>query len=137
MDMIETHIPIEREADIVAARQEGRRLASEIGFAGADLTIIATAISELSRNIVKYAGRGELRFWAEDGSRGPGLAFQARDEGPGIPDIGLAMQDGYTSGHGLGLGLPGTRRLMDEFAIESLPGKGTIITVKKWTRART
>lgn len=125
---------IHQESDIVAARQLGRRLAEELGFRGADLTLIATAISELSRNIVKYAGRGELRFWPENSSRGDGLALQARDEGPGIADVERALQDGYSSGNGLGLGLPGTRRLMDEFDIDSAPGRGTVVTVKKWRR---
>jgi serine/threonine-protein kinase RsbT len=133
--MDELRIPIGHESDIITARQEGRRLAESVGFSGTDLTIIATAISELSRNIVKYAGRGEMRFWQEENGHGAGLVFEARDDGPGIPDLGLAMQDGYTSGRGLGLGLPGTRRLMDEFNIESAPGKGTVVTVKKWIRA--
>lgn len=133
--MPETRIAIEHEADIVAARQEGRRQAEALGFTGADLTIIATAISELSRNIVRYAGRGELRFWAEDNGRGPGLVVEAKDEGPGIPDLQRALEDGYSTGRGLGLGLPGTRRLMDEFEIRSEPGRGTVVTVKKWIRA--
>lgn len=133
--MDELRIPIGHEADIITARQEGRRLAESVGFSGTDLTIIATAISELSRNIVKYAGRGEMRFWQEENGQSAALAFEARDDGPGIPDLGLAMQDGYTSGRGLGLGLPGTRRLMDDFKIESEPGKGTVVTVKKWIRA--
>lgn len=129
--MPETQVTIHHEADIVSARQEGRRLAQELGFAGVDLTIIATAISELARNIVKYAGRGELHFWTEDDAEGVCLVVQARDQGPGIPDLGLALRDGYSTGSGLGLGLPGARRLMDKFDIQSSAGSGTVVTLWK------
>lgn len=132
--MDETRVAIHHEADIVLARQEGRRLAAELGFGGADLTIIATAISELSRNIVKYAGHGEILLWSENGAQGSSLVVQARDEGPGIGDLELAMRDGYSTGQGLGLGLPGAKRLMDDFAIQSSPGLGTVVTL--WKRRR-
>ena len=132
--MAETRIPIHHESDIVLARQEGRRMAEALGFSGADLTLIATAISEITRNIVKYAGHGELWLWHEPALHGPGLVVQARDQGPGIPDLDLAMRDGYSTGKGLGLGLPGARRLMDDFNISSDPANGTIVTLKKWRR---
>ena len=127
-------IPIDRDADIVIARQKGRELAAKVGFSGSDLTIIATAISEIARNIVVYAGSGEMCFeLLQDGVR-RGLAIVARDEGPGIADIEQAMRDGFSTGKSLGLGLPGARRLMDEFEIVSELGKGTFITMRKWTR---
>jgi serine/threonine-protein kinase RsbT len=128
----EAHVPIASDADVVAARQLGRSLAAELGFGSTDLTRIATAISEIARNIVQYAKRGEITLrQVRDGTR-DGLVVVAEDHGPGIPDLSRALQDGYTSGGGLGLGLPGSRRLMDDFAIESEVGKGTRVTMKKW-----
>lgn len=125
-------IPIRSAADIVEARQQGRALASRFGFTGSDLTVIATAISELARNVLEYAKTGEIVLsLAQKGSRN-GIRIVARDTGPGIADLGKAMQDGYTTGKGLGIGLPGVRRLMDEFEIVSEVNKGTIVTVKKW-----
>ena len=130
----EASVPISSDADIVAARQKGRALAAQMGFASTDLTLIATAISELARNIVLYARRGEIVLKpAEDGHR-RGIIVMALDEGPGITDIPQAMQSGYSTSGSLGLGLPGVRRLMDEFEIVSEVGKGTIVTVKKWKR---
>jgi serine/threonine-protein kinase RsbT len=133
----EVCVPILSEADIVAARRRGRDLALSLGFGGADLTLIATAISEITRNIVKYAGQGELRLWTEERGLWAGdvvLVVQARDQGPGIADLEMAMKDGFSSSQGLGLGLPGAKRLMDDFSIESAPGKGTVVTLKKWAR---
>lgn len=128
----EMHIPIRHDADIVAARRHGRELASRIGFAGSDLTVIATAISEVVRNIVVYAENGELILATlRDGSRS-GILVVARDSGPGIADVGQAMLDGYSTGGSLGLGLPGARRLMDDFDIVSRLGEGTTVTMKKW-----
>jgi serine/threonine-protein kinase RsbT len=130
----EASVPINSDADIVAARQKGRALAAQMGFGSTDLTLIATAISELARNIVLYARRGEIVLKpAEDGQR-RGMIVMARDEGPGILDIPQAMQSGYSTSGNLGLGLPGVRRLMDEFEIVSEVGKGTIVTAKKWKR---
>jgi len=130
----EVHISINSGADIVTARQEGRRLAAEGGFSGSDLTIIATAISELARNIVEYARDGEIILaLVGDGDR-KGFRVEARDGGPGIANIELAMQDGYSTGRGLGLGLPGTRRLMDEFRISSKIGVATTVIAIKWLR---
>jgi len=128
----EETVLIARDGDVVTARQKGRELAMEVGFAGSDLTIIATAISEIARNIVVYAERGEITFntVSEDDRRG--LVIIATDSGPGIPDIEQAMQDGFSTGKSLGLGLPGAKRLMDEFDIVSEVGRGTTITMKKW-----
>lgn len=127
-------VPINSDADTVTARQQGRALAAQLGLSSGDQALVATAISELARNIVEYAQRGEIILeLAERGNR-RGVVVIARDEGPGIPDIERAMQDGFTTGHGLGLGLPGARRLMDEFEIASVVGKGTTVIVKKWAR---
>lgn len=130
----EIRVAIRSDADIITARQQGRSLAARTGFSGSDLTILATAISEVARNIVEYAGQGEITFrFVQQGSK-CGIVVTARDEGPGIRDISQAMQDGYSTGRGLGLGLPGARRLMDEFEIASKAGRGTTVTMKKWMR---
>lgn len=130
----ETLVSIRQESDVVVARQTGRELATKIGFAGSDLTLIATAISEIARNIVTYAERGEIALSpVEDGSR-RGICIVARDHGPGIADVEQAMRDGFSTGRSLGLGLPGARRLMDDFEIESAPGQGTTVTMRKWRR---
>ena len=115
----EARIQIRSGADILLARAEGRQLALQAGFNGSDLTVIATAISEVARNIVQYARKGEIVLGIVKKGSKLGLRVEARDDGPGIPNIELAMQDGYSTGRGLGLGLPGTRRLMDEFQIDS------------------
>lgn len=125
-------IPITRDADIVMARQAGRALAAQLGFKGSDLALIATAISEIARNIVVYAQRGEIDLSvAEEGDR-RGIAVVGRDQGPGIPNVEQAMRDGFSTGGSLGLGLPGARRLMDDFEIESQVGIGTIVRMRKW-----
>jgi serine/threonine-protein kinase RsbT len=127
-------IPIEGDADIVAARMQGRQLAKQVGFTGTELVLIATAISEITRNIVSYATRGEMTVTAvTEGSR-RGITLVMRDQGPGIDDIPRAMRDGFSTGKSLGLGLPGARRLMDDFQIASLVGQGTTITMSKWLR---
>ena len=131
----ETRVPLASEADIVTARQKGRALAVELGFQGADLTLIATAISEVSRNIVEYAERGEIILQSANHGNRRGLAIVARDDGPGIPDVAQAMQYGYSSRRGLGVGLPGAKLLMDDFDIVSKAGVGTTITMKKWVRS--
>jgi serine/threonine-protein kinase RsbT len=129
-----TVVPINLEVDIVSARQQGRALAVEVGFSGGDLTLIATAISEIARNIVVYAKRGEILVSPiQDGAR-RGILVVARDQGPGIPDVAQAMQDGYSTGKSLGLGLPGAKRIMDDFEIVSEVGKGTTVTMRKWMR---
>jgi len=131
----ETRVPITSEADIVTARQKGRSLAAELGFQGADLTLIATAISEVSRNIVEYAERGEIILQSANHGNRRGLCIVASDRGPGIPDITQAMQYGYSSRRGLGVGLPGAKLLMDDFEIVSKVGVGTTISMKKWVRS--
>ena len=123
---------IESDVDIVTARHEGRTLASELGFSAGELAFIATAISELARNIVLYARRGEIRIsLIQDGPR-RGIQVVAADEGPGIPNIKKALNGGYSTSGGLGLGLPGVRRLMDETEITSTEGKGTTVKARKW-----
>ncbi|MCU1240024.1 MAG: serine/threonine protein kinase [Candidatus Acidoferrum typicum] len=123
---------INSDQDIVAARQSGRALAAELGFSATDSTLIATAISELARNIVSYARKGEITVKTIPGSSRQGILVIASDDGPGIPDVLQAMRDGFSTSGSLGLGLPGVRRLMDEFQIASQPGRGTTVTVKKW-----
>lgn len=127
-------IPIEEELDIVRARQEGRQLAKETGFGPVDLARVATAISELARNIFNYARPGSIELTQIQQGTRRGLQVTAMDHGPGIPNIEEAMRDGYTTSGGLGAGLPGTRRLVDEFEIESSPNEGTRVTVRKWLR---
>jgi len=130
----ETRIALNADADIVTARQKGRELALEIGFSGTDATVIATAISELARNIVRFATRGDITISRVADGEVPGVMVIARDTGPGIADIDLAMSVGYTTYGGRGLGLPGSRRLMDEFEITSEVGRGTTVTMTKWHR---
>lgn len=109
-------------------------MAAEAGFQGSDLTVIATAISEVARNIVEYARKGEIILRIVQNGNKKGLRVEARDDGPGISNIEMAMQDGFSTGRGLGLGLPGTRRLMDDFAIVSKVGQGTSVVTTKWIR---
>lgn len=125
-------VPINSDKDIVAARQKGRMLALSIGFSETDSTLIATAISELARNIVTYAKKGEVRLRAERDTSRQGISVIAKDNGVGISNIKLALQDGFSTSGSLGLGLPGVKRLMDEFDIASGNGRGTVVTIKKW-----
>jgi serine/threonine-protein kinase RsbT len=127
----ELRILIASEGDIVIARQQGRTLAGQLGASRSAMTLVASAISELARNIVQYAREGEIVLSVVEESR-RGIQIVARDHGPGIPDLELAMRDGYSTGGSLGLGLPGARRLMDEFAIDSEVGKGTTVLMRKW-----
>jgi serine/threonine-protein kinase RsbT len=133
----ESRIAIESDADVVTARQRARELAADLELSSTDQTLLATAISEVARNITHYATgrRGEVivSLVSEDDGR-RGIRVVARDDGPGIADLERAMQDGYTTGGGLGLGLPGARRLVDDFSIESAPGQGTTVTLVKWSR---
>ena len=122
------------DVDIVTARQKGRELAAQCGLSATDLAVVATAISELARNIVRYAVRGEIVLRRVENGTKRGIEVVATDDGPGISDVPLALQDGYSTSGGLGLGLPGVRRLMDEFDIVSKFGKGTTVTVRKWRR---
>lgn len=125
-------VAINSDQDIVLARQKGRVLAIYLGFSAVDATFIATAVSELARNILAYARKGEITLRAVQGSNRKGIQVVASDDGPGIPDIRQALRDGFSTSGSLGLGLPGVRRLMDEFGITSQPGQGTTVTVKKW-----
>ena len=128
----EIRILITMDQDIVGARQQGRALAVKLEFSPGESTLIATAISELARNIVSYARRGEIRIRPAQNGERPGIVIVAWDDGPGIQDIRQAMRDGFSTSGSLGLGLPGVRRLMDDFEIVSEQGKGTTVTVKKW-----
>lgn len=127
-----TSVRITDDSDIVAARHQGKKLAAACGFSSSNITLIATAISELARNILEYAETGEVILSIVEENGKQGVEVVATDNGPGIADIDLAMQDGYSSGKGLGLGLPGTKRLMDEFSIDSTIGKGTTVVTRKW-----
>ena len=129
----ELRVPIRGDADIVAARQGVRDLASRLAFSTTELTVVATAVSEVARNIVRFAGAGEIVVELVEEPR-RGVQVVARDTGPGIADVDQAMADGFSTYQGLGLGLPGARRLMDEFAVVSEPGRGTTVTMTKWQR---
>lgn len=131
----EGRVPIKSESDIVLARREVREIAAQIGFSVTDTTRIVTAASELARNIFKYAGQGVMHWRRVDKDNSSGVELQFVDNGPGIADIALAMQEGFSTAKGLGLGLPGVKRLMDEMDIQSTAGKGTTITLKKWRRS--
>jgi serine/threonine-protein kinase RsbT len=132
----ETQTEIHSAVDIVTARQRGRALALELGFNGTDVTLIAAAISEVARNIVDHAKKGEIVMTGVNALNNGRMGIQiiARDEGPGIRDVAQAMQYGYSTRKGLGVGLPGAKWLMDEFDIVSEVGRGTTITMKKWRR---
>jgi serine/threonine-protein kinase RsbT len=133
----EFKVPISRDDDIVIARSRARELARELGFGVVDQSRIATAVSELTRNVLRYAtgGRGEatVRAVQRDGQR-VGIEVLVADEGPGIADTELVLREGHTTGAGLGMGLPGTRRLMDDMEIDSELGRGTRVTIRKWRR---
>ena len=126
-------VPIRSDQDIVLARHKGRSLAASLNFTSGEATLIATALSELARNIVTYAKKGVIRLKViNGGSNGHGIQVVAQDEGPGIADLDQALRDGFSTSGSLGLGLPGVRRLVDEFRIESKRNRGTTVTVTKW-----
>ena len=125
-------VDVNNSDDIVTARQAGHELARQLGFSLTDVTMIATAISEIARNITSYAGRGEVRVGLQYRDGRQALVVRAEDDGPGIADVERALEDGYSTGRGLGLGLPGARRLMDKLIVESAPGKGTVVEMWKW-----
>ena len=129
-------VDIDNPDDIVDARKAGHQLALDLGFSLTDVTMIATAISEIARNITSYAGRGAVRVAVADREGRKALVVRAEDDGPGIADIERAMEDGYSTGRGLGMGLPGARRLMDRLIVESALGRGTVIEMWKWVPAR-
>lgn len=128
----ELSVPVRSEADLVTARLRGREIASQLHFSSSELTLIATAISEVTRNILSYAGSGELTLRLVQQGQKMGVLIIARDKGPGIADLFSAMQDGFSTSGSLGLGLPGSKRLMDEFAVASEVGQGTTVTMTKW-----
>ena len=130
----EFYVAVKSAADIVVARQKGRALAIQLGFNGSDPTVIAAAISEVARNIVNHAIQGEIVLSAVHKTGKPGIQVVARDQGPGIADVQRAMQYGYSTNKGMGVGLPGAKWLMDEFEIQSQVGKGTRVTMRKWVR---
>jgi serine/threonine-protein kinase RsbT len=132
----EVLVHVSSDADVVEAREKGRELSAELGFSSIDLTLIVTAISEVARNILLYAREGEIVLRLDNDGGQRGITVVARDSGPGIPDIDMAMRDSYSTGNGLGLGLPGARRLMDEFEIKSEVSKGTTVVMKKWAPDR-
>src|SRR3954469_13554380 len=125
-------LEIRTSADVVAVRQAARGLAERVGFTLVDLTKLVTAASELARNTIDYGGGGSVRLELIENGVRRGVRLTFEDQGPGIPDIALALKDGYTSGHGLGLGLGGARRLVNDFAIDSSPGQGTKIMIARW-----
>lgn len=127
-------ININNEFDIVLARQKGREVSKELQFGGVDQARITTAISELARNIYLYAGSGQITISILEDHGRRGIHISASDNGPGINDIRMVLQDGFSTSGGLGAGLPGVKRLMDTFDIDSVPGTGTTITISKWAR---
>jgi serine/threonine-protein kinase RsbT len=130
----DVRVPITQATDIVLARQKGRALSASSGFSLTDQTLIATAISEVARNIVTYAIAGEIVLTGLEVSGRRGISVVARDSGPGIADVELAMRDGYSTTTSLGMGLPGAKRLMDEFELDSALGRGTTVSMRKWVR---
>ncbi|MGN8261630.1 anti-sigma regulatory factor [Pseudomonas sp. SMSB3] len=125
-------LPVRIEQDVVLARQLARKLAGECGMRLVDLTKLVTAVSELARNTVVYGGGGDMDWEVLDDIGRLGLRLVFRDEGPGIPDLKLALTDGWTSGSGMGLGLTGARRLVHEFELDTVPGEGTRVTITRW-----
>jgi serine/threonine-protein kinase RsbT len=132
----QVRLEVASDGDIVPARARGRALAHELGFSSTDATLVATAISEIARNIVVHAGRGEIELRPAYDPDRRGLVVIARDQGPGISDVDAALREGFGTKGGLGLGLPGIRRIMDEFAIETAPNQGTTVTARMWRDLR-
>jgi serine/threonine-protein kinase RsbT len=132
----EARIALFDEDDVVRARQTARDVAKALGFGLVDQSRIATAVSELTRNVLQYAtnSRGDVMIHTLTSRQGVGIEIVVADEGPGIPDVQLAGREGYSSGTGMGMGLPGARRLMDELEIDTSPGRGTTVTIRKWRR---
>lgn len=124
--------PVASDKDLVTIREFGRKLAGQIGFESNDQTLIATALSEICRNVLEYAGSGKVTIKPGNRKKSDGLTVIVSDSGPGIEDVNKALQEGYSTGRGMGVGLPGTMRIMDDFSIESKIGKGTTVTMSKW-----
>ena len=131
----EIRVVVAADTDIIEARRRGREFAERIGFSRTDVTLIATAISEIARNMMNYAGSGDLLIRLNEQHNRRSIEIVAEDHGPGIPDVEQALEFGYSTGRGLGLGLPGARRVMDEFEIRSTVGVGTTVVMKKWLRS--
>jgi serine/threonine-protein kinase RsbT len=125
-------LPLKNSSDVVIARQKVRQVATELRFSLVDQTKLVTAASELARNALDHGGGGQMTLEVVNGVSKTGLRLVFEDSGPGISDIEAAMKDGYTTGSGMGLGLGGSKRLVNEFAIESQVGKGTKVTVVRW-----
>ena len=132
----EVRISVSSDVDTVLARKKGRELANKMGFSRTDATLIATAISEIARNVIVHAGSGEIFISSSKEQDNVCITVVAQDSGPGLPDVAAAMTDGASEQGSLGLGLPGSRRLMDDFVVESEVGSGTTVTMKKWRSAR-
>ncbi len=130
------YVVIRADQDVVLARKRGRDLAARLGFSSVEQTLIATAISEVARNIVSYAGEGEVTIAPVVDAHRQGIRVIARDSGPGIADTDAAMRDGFSTGKSLGVGLPGARRLMDDFELASKINAGTAVTMTKWLQRR-
>jgi serine/threonine-protein kinase RsbT len=128
----DVHVAVRSDGDVVTARDAGRTIASEIGFARSDVVVVVVAVSEVARNIVSYADQGSVELASIRSGRRAGISIVARDTGPGIEDVSKALEVGHSTGRGLGLGLPACRELMDEFAITSVVGEGTTIVMRKW-----
>ncbi len=135
MQEIACHLILADESDVGVARRRARELGDEQGLLANSVEALATAVSEIARNVIVHAGRGELLLGVVRDGRRVGVVAVARDEGPGIPNVEDAMRDGYSTGNGLGLGLPSARRLVDEFEIRSAVGQGTTVTLRKWAAA--
>ena len=125
-------VSIKRDTDILLACQKGRKLAAQLGLSGNDQVSVVIAITEIARNILRYAGQGKIELKSIEQDQKQGVEIVAQDHGPGIADINLVLQDGYSTGGGLGLGLSGAKRLMDDFEISSRVGEGTTIIMRKW-----
>lgn len=133
--IVQGEMAIKTEGDIVLVRRTAREQSVQVGFGSTDVTRIVTACSEMARNIFKYAREGVMRWRRIEKMGSAGMEFEFEDHGPGIADIHLAFQEGYTTGEGLGMGLPGARRLMDEMEVQSVVGKGTTVTLRKWVKS--
>jgi serine/threonine-protein kinase RsbT len=134
MSSVKRRVPITHEGDVTRALLEAHNFAKSMNFSEVDTQMIATAVSELARNIIKYADKGEIIIDQIEKDYHTGIEIVARDKGPGIPDIEQAVTDNYSSSGTLGLGLPGVKRMMDEFEIQSTEGQGTTVQIRKWRR---
>jgi serine/threonine-protein kinase RsbT len=132
--LVERHVPVRHQSDVAMVRKQAREIGRIIGLREPSIEALATAVSEIARNIVVHAGSGEVAIRVEDSKDGRAIVAVARDQGPGIEDIPRAMQDGYSSAGSLGMGLPSARRLVDEFEMVSGPGKGTTVTLTIWVQ---